>query len=119
MATPRLPGCVWVTSASPMCTAPLVGCSSPASVRSSVVFPQPDGPSSAKNSPSSTVTFSASSAVTPPAASAKVFVRSTVRICAMYQPPAIYEVPAIDEPLLTLDPAVEPETVAMTDEQVE
>ena len=44
---------------------PDVAVSSPAIVRRSVVFPQPDGPSKAKNSPSLIVRSSASRAVTP------------------------------------------------------
>ncbi len=40
--------------------------SKPASIRSSVVLPQPDGPSRAKNSPSSIVMDSPSTARTPP-----------------------------------------------------
>src|SRR4029079_8446590 len=40
--------CPWKT------TAPLVGCSSPAKRRSSVVLPHPDGPTMHRNSPSST-----------------------------------------------------------------
>ena len=49
-----------------MVICPDVAVSSPAIVRSSVVFPHPDGPSSAKNSPSSIDRSSESSAVTPP-----------------------------------------------------
>ena len=40
------------TTASPSFTLPASGISKPATSRSSVVLPQPDGPSSAKNSPS-------------------------------------------------------------------
>src|SRR6478736_5066180 len=41
------------TSVPPMRTTPPCACSSPASTRSAVVFPQPDGPSSDTNSPGS------------------------------------------------------------------
>ena len=57
----------------PMRSVPAVAASSPAIVRSSVVLPQPDGPSRAKNSPSLIVSSRASSAVTPPG---YTFVRS-------------------------------------------
>ncbi|MNY57837.1 hypothetical protein D3C86_1940990 [compost metagenome] len=40
------------TSRPPMMTAPLVGCSRPAASRMIVDLPQPDGPTSATNSPS-------------------------------------------------------------------
>src|SRR5918999_1790953 len=45
-------GGVWVTSRSPMRIVPELISSSPASIRSEVDFPQPDGPTSAMNSPS-------------------------------------------------------------------
>src|SRR5262245_60620855 len=45
---------------------PSVGSSNPASIRSRVVLPQPDGPSSAKNSPSSMSRWALSTAVTDP-----------------------------------------------------
>ena len=51
MLTGRLYGLAYVTSSSPMWMVPSVGSSSPATIRSVVVLPQPDGPSSAKNDP--------------------------------------------------------------------
>src|SRR4051794_18803793 len=45
---------------------PPSGVSKPASMRSSVVLPQPDGPSSAKNSPARMSSESLSTAVKPP-----------------------------------------------------
>ena len=45
---------------------PSLGVSKPASMRSSVVLPQPDGPSSAKNSRSKMSSDSRSTATTPP-----------------------------------------------------
>ncbi len=45
---------------------PSLGASKPASMRSSVVLPQPDGPSSAKNSPCRMSSVSASTATTAP-----------------------------------------------------
>jgi len=46
--------------------APLLGWSKPAIMRSSVVFPQPDGPSSEKNSPSRIASEALSSALNAP-----------------------------------------------------
>src|SRR5687767_3600397 len=54
-----------VTSSLPMSTRPAVGSSSPATIRSVVVLPHPDGPSSAKNEPAGIVRFSSSIAVKP------------------------------------------------------
>ena len=45
---------------------PPVGLSKPAIMRSSVVLPQPDGPSREKNSPSPIVTVASSSALKAP-----------------------------------------------------
>src|SRR5512138_3902102 len=47
-----------------MMICPSLGNSNPASIRSSVVLPQPDGPRSAKNSPSSMSRWASSTAVT-------------------------------------------------------
>ena len=44
----------------------MVGLSKPAIMRSSVVLPQPDGPSSEKNSPSRMVRLASSSALNVP-----------------------------------------------------
>src|SRR6266566_5674821 len=51
-----------VTSRSPISTRPLSTGSSPASIRSAVVLPEPDGPTSTMNSPSWTSRSSASTA---------------------------------------------------------
>ena len=51
MLTSRLCGGVLVTSSPPTRTVPEVGSLNPAIIRSVVVLPQPDGPSSEKNSP--------------------------------------------------------------------
>src|ERR1700682_2731623 len=45
---------------------PYEGRSSPASIRSVVVLPQPEGPTRTMNSPASTVRFRSSTAVSPP-----------------------------------------------------
>ena len=53
-------------SRSPMKTEPTVGSSSPATIRSVVVLPQPDGPSRAKNDPFGTVRVRSSTALNVP-----------------------------------------------------
>src|SRR5581483_11133178 len=53
MATSRSFGASSVTSRPPIITAPAVTSSSPASMRSAVVLPEPDGPTRTMNSPSS------------------------------------------------------------------
>ncbi len=45
-------GCMSVTTVSPIMTSPSVSSSRPATIRSSVDFPQPEGPTSTMNSPS-------------------------------------------------------------------
>ena len=52
MATSRSCGGTSVTSRSPIVTRPALGVSSPAIMRSAVLLPQPDGPTSTMNSPS-------------------------------------------------------------------
>ena len=52
MEMPRLLGGILATSRSPMNTLPLVGYSKPEIIRSVVVLPQPEGPSSVTISPS-------------------------------------------------------------------
>ena len=52
MEMPRLLGGTLATSRSPMSTLPLVGYSKPEIIRSVVVLPQPEGPSSVTISPS-------------------------------------------------------------------
>ena len=53
MAMSRSPGARLLTTRSPMRIAPPVTLSRPAIIRSSVDLPQPDGPTSTANSPSS------------------------------------------------------------------
>src|SRR2546430_13184024 len=73
MATSRSAGGRGVTSRSPIRTSPSVGSSSPAMHRRAVVLPQPDGPSSTRNSPSRTSSDSSCNArLAPPS---NVFVR--------------------------------------------
>src|SRR5919199_2027485 len=50
----RSRGATLLTTRSPMRISPLVIDSSPASIRSAVVLPEPDGPTSTMNSPSAT-----------------------------------------------------------------
>ena len=57
MATSRSRGCRCVTSRSPMVIVPDVTDSSPASIRSDVDFPHPDGPTSTVNDPSGSSRF--------------------------------------------------------------
>src|SRR5260221_7236131 len=59
---PREAGLSSVTSRLPNHTLPCSGTSSPARIRSKVVLPEPDGPSSATNSPSPTLIETSSSA---------------------------------------------------------
>ncbi len=66
MFTGRLYGLSRLMSVSPSRIAPAVGSSRPATIRSVVVLPQPDGPSSAKNDPWGTVTDRSSTATKPP-----------------------------------------------------
>jgi hypothetical protein len=55
-----------LTTRPPISIVPEVGASSPATIRSAVVLPHPDGPTSTMNSPSATVWSSASTATTLP-----------------------------------------------------
>ena len=54
MFTGRLFGGTWARSTPSSRIRPAVGFSKPAIIRSVVVFPQPEGPSSEKNSPAAT-----------------------------------------------------------------
>ena len=56
----------FVTSSPPITTLPAETCSSPAIIRSSVVLPQPDGPTSTMNSPSPISRLTSSTALTSP-----------------------------------------------------
>src|SRR5581483_6853560 len=67
IARSRLPGATFVTSRSAMRMRPPEIVSRPPIERRRVVFPQPDGPTSTMNSPSSIVSETWSTAVTPPA----------------------------------------------------
>src|SRR5690242_11592957 len=58
MATSRYFGSTSVTSRSPMKMRPAVAVSNPATMRRAVVLPQPEGPSSTRNSPSAMSRFS-------------------------------------------------------------
>src|SRR5689334_8982229 len=53
----RSPGANPLTTEPPILTSPEVGLSSPASRRSAVLLPHPDGPTKIRNSPSPTVRF--------------------------------------------------------------
>src|SRR4051812_1832252 len=64
----------------PIRTSPLVGDSRPAVMRNTVVFPEPDGPTSTTNSPSSITSSKASTAIVPPA---KTFVSSWYSMLAI------------------------------------
>ena len=66
MLTLRANGARLVTSSPPRKTFPDVGASKPAIIRSTVVLPDPDGPSIEKNSPSRISRSRSSTAVTAP-----------------------------------------------------
>src|SRR5581483_8680196 len=80
IATFRAPGATLFTTRSPMRMRPEVISSSPASMRSAVVFPHPDGPTSTRNSPSATSMFRSSTA----GDSSKRFVTCSYVIDAIY-----------------------------------
>jgi len=65
MATSRCRGDTSLTTRSPKLIVPDVIRSSPATIRRAVVLPQPEGPTSTTNSPSSMSRSSPSSATTP------------------------------------------------------
>src|ERR1700690_872424 len=65
MATSRCRGATALTKRSPKLTVPEVISSRPATIRSAVVLPQPDGPTSTTNSPSATSRSGESSPFTP------------------------------------------------------
>ena len=66
MAMSRWRGARSVTSLPSISTEPAVTSSRPAIIRSSVDFPQPDGPTSTMKSPSATVSETSSTAATSP-----------------------------------------------------
>lgn len=53
----RSAGPTWLTTRPPMLHSPLVMVSSPATMRSNVDLPQPEGPTSTQNEPSGTLSF--------------------------------------------------------------
>src|SRR5690349_2672681 len=63
----RSPGANPLTTEPPILISPEVGLSSPASRRSAVLLPHPDGPTKIRNSPSPTVRFRPLRATTSPA----------------------------------------------------
>jgi len=69
-----------LTTLSPMRISPLVISSRPATIRSAVVFPQPDGPTRIRNSPSFTSSVRLSTAIVP---SSNCFVTSLNAIVAI------------------------------------
>src|SRR3954447_2518646 len=75
-----------VTRVSPIMTSPSVTSSRPATIRSSVVLPQPDGPTSTRNSPSPTSIDTSSTATTPPL---NTFVTPSITILAMAPLPSL------------------------------
>ena len=60
----RSRGATRLTTRSPMRISPSLTDSSPASIRSAVVLPDPDGPTSTRNSPSAAVSVSSRTAST-------------------------------------------------------
>src|SRR5664279_1265823 len=66
MAKSRSLGSTSLTIRSPMRTTPAVGVSRPAMTRRAVDLPQPDGPSSTRDSPASTSRVRSSTAITSP-----------------------------------------------------
>ena len=66
MLTGRLLGGIPAMSCPSIRISPSVGSSNPAIIRSSVVLPQPDGPSSTKNSPAMISRLTLSTAATLP-----------------------------------------------------
>src|SRR5450756_2571632 len=65
MAMSRSRGAMSLTTLSPMETVPDVMVSSPARMRSAVVLPQPEGPTSTTNSPSATTRLMSDTACVP------------------------------------------------------
>src|SRR3979411_1943795 len=75
----------WLTGRSPMRTVPAEMSSSPATMRSAVVLPQPDGPTSTMNSLSTISRVRPFTAVVP---SGYVFVTPSKFTAAIHEPPA-------------------------------
>src|ERR1700761_8731840 len=106
MARLRSFGGTWFMSVSPMCRVPLLGVSKPAIIRSVVVLPQPEGPTTITNSPSSISRFRSSTATFAP----KAFVTARSAIFAMVLSARI--VVAGPAPASALHPASEGEAAA-------
>src|SRR3954462_1617201 len=85
MAMSRSRDGTWLTTRSPMRSRPLEISSRPATIRSAVVLPQPDGPTRTMNSPSSIWRLSELTAVVP---SGYVFVTPSNVTPAIPSPPA-------------------------------
>src|SRR4051812_6264789 len=62
---PRSFGATSLTTRSPIRTSPTLTCSRPATIRSDVVLPQPDGPTNTIREPSSTLRFRSATATVP------------------------------------------------------
>src|SRR3954470_16532576 len=97
MPTSRLFGGRRPTSRPLISTCPAVGSTKPAMIRSVVVLPQPEGPSSVRNSPSCTARSSAASASASPyrlsTPSSTTFGRG---VAGEFASPADGAVPALD-----------------------
>ncbi len=72
-----------LTTASPMLMRPVVFCSRPAIMRSVVVLPQPEGPSSVRNSPASTFRLTRSTASAGPKVRLTFSSRTAVMGCLL------------------------------------
>ena len=89
MAMSRCAGGTSLTTRSPMRITPLVGYSRPASMRSVVVLPQPEGPSRLTNSPSAIVRSSPLTATAEPKA-----LRTFSKLTPAILPPQPFTPPA-------------------------
>src|SRR5579863_1777361 len=87
MAIRRSRGGSRVTTRPPIRTSPRVGSSSPAIIRSSVVFPEPEGPRKTMNSPSRVSRLTSLTAPSCPCL--KTLVRSLVSTIAMARPASL------------------------------
>ena len=93
-AKPRSPGSSSFTTSSPMTISPEVGVSRPEIMLRVVVFPQPDGPTMMRNSPSSIRRFTPATATTDP----KCLTRSRRTISATAFLPRIDRSPVLRAP---------------------
>src|SRR3954469_6861570 len=94
-----------LTSSSPIHTSPLLARSSPAAIRSTVVLPEPEGPTTTMNSPSPISRSSSSTARVPPG---NVLVSSRKSIFAIGSRP----------PVRRCDPVAVPERAALGDSRL-